>query len=542
MSTSKSPPLSPLTIGSSRSLSPRRRGSVAAPDPFGTFPDTARTMTSTLHIIKAPSHSVNQGTDEWAKRQSRSRAGSHSGGTTGTRISFAFSGFSQASPQRETMSAPWSTISEPSRSVSPLNTRFARSNSFTNLSTTPHTPLTPVQVYDFAQQCNHPQSRPSSPVMNTSMPASPVNFTPLPEAFRLPFLDRPKEVKSLLCQPLTAKLFLFLAQTFPVKTSSGGDSDPSSWTYSQLEHWLTQTSREEVGDIEWVQNARLCISARSELIWERVKAALGVPPELDSLDKIADKQNGSTHDMAVTEVRLDGEDVSEAFGDAWVEPIVSGPVGPSPIPPPRSPTASFPRSPKLGHQGVGRMEDISEDISEPIVSTPVGPSPIPPPRSPTALFPRSPKLGHQVVGRMEDISEDVSESGARPAATAAVHGLRVVVPPSEPPVRHYSSFSASDAGPSSRPHVPYDVVAERGPGHPLFPSSFANLALGPTLHANNPSIRFPSAPPPSAYSPSHSTSHSRRQVASWAEGWDPHKQEYALSVASERSRRSLPVE
>jgi hypothetical protein len=29
----------------------------------------------------------------------------------------------------------------------------------------------------------------------------------------------------------------------------------------------------------------------------------------------------------------------------------------------------------------------------------------------------------------------------------------------------------------------YDALAERGPGHPLFPSSFAQLALAPTLSA-----------------------------------------------------------
>lgn len=29
----------------------------------------------------------------------------------------------------------------------------------------------------------------------------------------------------------------------------------------------------------------------------------------------------------------------------------------------------------------------------------------------------------------------------------------------------------------------YDPVGDRGPGHPLFPSNFARLALGPTLSA-----------------------------------------------------------
>lgn len=429
------PPLPPLTIGSTRSLSPRRRGSMAAPDPFGTFPDTERTMTSTLHIVKSPLHIAVQEAADKTKRLTRSRSRTHSGGITGPRISFAFSGFSSASPQRELSSGPRSPI-EPTRPVSPVSGKplFPRSNSFTNVSMLSQTPLTPIQVYDFAQQCNHPQSRPSTPVGPTSLPSSPVSFTPLPESHLLPFLDRPREVKDLLSRPVTSRLFILLAQTFPVRTPAANDADPASWTYSQLEHWLTQTGRDKVGDVEWVQKAKLCISARSELIWERVKAALGVPPELDgSFDHQTDMQSGGPDK---TEGILDDEDLSDSFGNAWVEPIVATPSSSSPIPPSRSPTTPFSRSPTMGHQGVGRMEDISEDAP-------------------------------------------VSDSS--PPAPATVHGLRVVVSPSE--TRRYSGSSTSYAGSFSQPQVPYDAVGERGPGHPLFPSTFANLALGPTLQA-----------------------------------------------------------
>ena len=189
-----------------------------------------------------------------------------------------------------------------------------------------------------------------------------------------------------------------------------------------------------MGDVEWVQQAKLCISARSELIWERVKAALGVPPELDGPNKFSDKQEGANLDMSVAEDRLDTENLSESFGDTWVEPILTNPTG-SPIPPSRSPTASFSRSPIVTHQGMGRMEDISEDVSD---------------------------------------------SESTPTPTAAVHGLRVVISPSEPPV---SRFSSTSTQPVTQLVVPYDAVGERGPGHPIFPTSFANLALGPTLQA-----------------------------------------------------------
>ena len=454
-----------------------------------------------------------QDSDDKPKRQTRAHSKSYSGGTV-PRISFAFSGFSPTSSQRDPSSGPHSPMSDTTRSASPIaGPLFPRSNSFTNLSTITRTSLTPSQVYDFAQQCNN--SRPSTPVANTPLPSSPVNFTPLPKTYLLPFLDRPSEVKDLLSRPLTSRLFLLLSQTFPVKASPGFDADPSSWSYSQLEHWLTQTGRDEVDDVEWVQRAKQCISAKSELIWERVKAALGVPPELDSLNEPSVKQNGSSPDKPVAEGLVDDEDLSESLGNAWVEPIVASPIATSPIGLSRSPT-----------------------------------------------FPRSPTLSHQGVGRMEDISEDAPASDSQPPPPTTVHGLRVVVSPSESPVRRYSSASMSyNIGSLSQPHVPYDAVAERGPGNPLFPSSFANLALGPTLHAkcvflpssyvsllltknvySNPSLRSPSIPPASAFPPQESILQPRRQLASWAKGWDLQRQEYALSVASDKSRQSVPVE
>ncbi|KAG8850588.1 hypothetical protein FRB96_009679 [Tulasnella sp. 330] len=42
--------------------------------------------------------------------------------------------------------------------------------------------------------------------------------------------------------------------------------------------------------------------------------------------------------------------------------------------------------------------------------------------------------------------------------------------------------------------------AERGPGNPLFPTSFAGLSIGPTLSVNNPRLRHPAVPTSSAVS------------------------------------------
>lgn len=241
-----------------------------------------------------------------------------------------------------------------------------------------------------------------------------------------------------------------------------------------MERWLTKVDRDEADDVEWIAKARACIIARSEPIWERVKGALGVPPELDiPLNEPATSPDIAGPDLSAPE---------DYFGDAWVEPIVPAPAGTSPRPP-RSPTTEFRRPRSLSHQSIGRMEDISEDA-------PVSPS-----------------------------------------STPAVQGLRLVNAPSSP-TAHRESSPLTTSADSSQPHVPYDVVAERGPGNPLFPSSFARLALGPTLSANNPALRSPSAPPVSAYPHFHSVPRQHRKAPSWTEGFDPQNQEYAVSVAS----------
>jgi hypothetical protein len=92
-----------------------------------------------------------------------------------------------------------------------------------------------------------------------------------------------------------------------------------------------------------------------------------------------------------------------------------------------------------------------------------------------------------------------------------------------------SSFGSAHSNSSAA----YDPVGDRVPGNPLFPSNFARLAVGPTLRANNPSLRSPPHPPLPAYPFLRGLGAGRRP--SWAENWDPVKQEYAVTAGSESS-------
>ncbi|KAJ2934384.1 hypothetical protein H1R20_g2727, partial [Candolleomyces eurysporus] len=131
---------------------------------------------------------------------------------------------------------------------------------------------------------------------------APATFTPLPDDIYLPFIDRPSEVAQLISVPPDAKLFALLSQTLPktyeppagtgtttvINPDTGEEevleelpNDPSLWTYDHLIFHLTQVDRDVAPDPIWTFAARKCILSHSELIWERVKGGLGVPPELD---------------------------------------------------------------------------------------------------------------------------------------------------------------------------------------------------------------------------------------------------------------------
>ncbi|KIY68874.1 hypothetical protein CYLTODRAFT_421208 [Cylindrobasidium torrendii FP15055 ss-10] len=114
----------------------------------------------------------------------------------------------------------------------------------------------------------------------TSPPLSPT-FTELADDVFLPFIERPSEVQALIASAPTSKLFALLRKTFPNDACGGIDQDPTTWSFDTVIQWLTGPDRDTVPDALWVRQLRACVLARSELIWERIKGALGVPPELD---------------------------------------------------------------------------------------------------------------------------------------------------------------------------------------------------------------------------------------------------------------------
>jgi hypothetical protein len=289
----------------------QRRGSISASDPFGNHVNLNlnphRSSSSTLTIVHVDVSPIHQTPSSFSPQEYLNfnpphKSRSHRRGPSpasqssqNPRLSFAFSSFSNhgsggpASPSGAPPASPPIRPSSPSRRHS-LRCVTGRPN------------LTPTELYDLAKQSKMlATSTPSSPVMTAgNLPPNdigitPTVFTPIPPSVYLPFLDRSAEVAALIASPPTAKLISLLQQTFPKDPSSSSSpsgstplnpaqadfpSDPQTWSLTQLISWIL-IPRSTVPDVLYIQNMRRCILSRSELIWERLKGALGVPPELD---------------------------------------------------------------------------------------------------------------------------------------------------------------------------------------------------------------------------------------------------------------------
>ncbi|KZT70761.1 hypothetical protein DAEQUDRAFT_724887, partial [Daedalea quercina L-15889] len=544
-SPTSSPSLSPTR---SRRLS-ARRGSISASDPWGAYNDLnnnpSRATSSKLTIVRVPKE------DEDSTQQRRHRrvgsnasisSNSSSGkGETG-RMSFAFSSFTPANKDGQPKCSDGSPTASPRvRPHSPgsLSRRYSGSMAHANK-------LSPEQLLDVARSSCNPRPAVAASTPSPVAPAAPapVSFTPLPDSIYLPFVDRASEVAQLMTTPPSAKLFALLAQTYPAdaRTRTGSESvetllakDPRQWTYAELEFWLKDVDRDTVTDVQWAMKARACIMSKSELIWERIKGALGVPHELD-----VDEGELPTIAEPVADATAVVENESEKYPAVFESP------GPSFTVNPASPN----------------FEGDDMILIEPVVAL----NRDHPPTS-SAFDPHATHELTDVREEDEDADENRENAAADDTLEPDVHGLRIMTSPASPGTAIYASSPAHSPSPMllgspaisplaiPRSHsfhlhdkdVPYDALAERGPGHPLFPSSFAQLSMRPTLGSNRPnraqSLWNPPAPafgnPDSIRASVHGGPRSigngngyRPFTRDWAHAYDPARHEFAVASST----------
>ncbi|CCM02560.1 uncharacterized protein FIBRA_04663 [Fibroporia radiculosa] len=544
-SPSSSPSLSPTR---SRRVS-ARRGSVTAADPWGTHSDInnhpSRETSSRLTIVRVPTQGDEDGHPRRHRRHgsNASISSTSSSGKEGSRMSFAFTSFSQSQPSPGAPphggSSP--TSSPRMRPHSPSLTR-RYSGSIVNANR-----LSPEQLLDVARQSCNP--RPS--LSNASTPVSPAalapaSFTLLPDTILLPFIDRPTEVSQLMTAPPTAKLFALLAQMFPAdaRAPSGSElvetllgRDPKQWSYADLDFWMKTVDRDVVNDVLWVLKSRACVMYKSELIWERIKGALGVPPELD----------------------IDEEELQIAF-ESEHEAVPESTVGISDNESERYPPVFDSPNPALEVKLCSPELRHSDGYSiEPVLAMNAAPPP--------ASSSLDPSTAHELseVREEDENEDDGDESLDLNAEGPEVHGLRITTSPMSPRASNYAispggspsplPLGSPAIGPLPIPRsailhdkdIPYDALQERGPGHPLFPSSFAHLSMEPTLRNNMRSHRAHSmwAPPPPRFTSPHAIRGDLHRAASshggggyrpfrpdWAQGYDLARHEFAVASSA----------
>ena len=532
------------TMSQHRRLS-SRRGSICAHDPFGAHADINfnpnRSSSSSLTIVRVnsppvslPPISLRDPPHRWHRRHgSTGSVGSSSSQKPDApgRVSFASSSFSgnhsvgpATSTHSERSQSPNSSRSRPS---SPSQSRHSQSFSQPRLS--------PDQLVDLARRSvNSPHTtsyQTPAPQVSSScafQETAPASFTAMADDMWLPFIDRPAEVLALISCPPSAKLFTLLAQTFPLSdgnpspklsaiatphkecTLDDFPADPTTWTFEQLYLWLTMVPRSVANDAAWVYSTRSCILAHSELIWERIKGALGVPPELD-VDSTSDVETeysddhigigdwGSSGVMGSPEI--DDEPEQEDPLSLSIENIMSSSEHDRQVI-----STSLGHSPLIAESG---LQDISEDMEE------------------TEGDDKEKTLMQEDYTNVKPVDASLQRS----SSTNSIQGLKISTTPipSSPMITAVASSpisyeSRAKSGASSPPHqepppnrfftitssptntglsrakrsgsfgsmhsfhsngsiTPYDPVGDRVPGNPLFPSNFARLAVGPTLRA-----------------------------------------------------------
>ncbi|PIL25154.1 hypothetical protein GSI_13043 [Ganoderma sinense ZZ0214-1] len=526
MSAVSTPDLSPVLGPHTRArrLS-ARRGSIAAADPWGEHNDVnmnpSRSLTSRLTIVRVPQPEMEEPPRRHRRHGSNaslnSNASSKSDGPGG-RLSFAFTTFTPpGGGQSGGSGRPSSPSGSPRfRPSSPSSSRFP--------SALPsHTKLNPEQLVNVARSSVNPRSplpSPGGPLAPAHVHTNPVSFTPLPDSVYLPFINRPEEVAALIDTQPNARLFALLQQTFPLDArasmgsqydAANASPDPKEWTFADLEYWLKRVDRDVAEDAQWVRKCRRCVISHSELIWERVKGALGVPPELDVAEEDAPSEPPVTF-----------------------ESLESSPFEPD------SPVSS------------DRTGSESELVIEPVFANQT-------PQVSAGMMEPSGGLGSSLGDlREEDETEGAEEKAAE---EREIQGLRIITSSSVGYVHDHTMPSGRNGSPLVQPKyasptspkgtserdMPYDMLRERGPGLPLFPSNFSQLSLSPTFQPSKRTLSVSGYPPRPAYSNPHSIRQGVHRTGSidaavgraatmarpeWARHWDPSKHEYAVTTGS----------
>ncbi|WVW78552.1 hypothetical protein I302_100508 [Kwoniella bestiolae CBS 10118] len=417
----------------------------------------------------------------------------------GPRRSFAASSFGGMSPL-----LPRSPMQE-------INTSLHRVGSYHGLSDSDNKGVqskhySPDEVVDLARQLSSPvmipeggfkgaelkrrksagaSSRPGSKeIEKPPVALEPVEYVQMDEDVLLPFVERPKEVDELISHPANESLFKLLKAAFPKDPARPNwrEIEPELWNWEEFIKHLTKVDRAESSDYNWIFAARQSVRARSVALWEKLGVCLGCDGDLlnaGSEDDIPQSWGGlglgdeGEYDPTLSQVWIEGLEAVDPNSPSKAEKALAAAFGEIVEDENEQAAAGMhallhPKTNAMGMIGEGEGE---EGVT-PIQST----------------FTTAQKAGHK-----DKFDPILSVS---PIATTHLKQL-----PSTPPKTRSKSFvglqictsptAAKDQyvprSPSSQLQTPVLggsatlPIYERGPGSPLFPSSFSSLSAEPNL-------------------------------------------------------------
>ena len=386
----------------------------------------------------------------------------------GARRSFAAASFASFTPTSETKL--------PATGTSAKWIPQARSSNDENR----QKPYTPEQVVELAQSLSSPVAMPAggfkgaelkrrksagasfrrgSSVSPDKPPLAlePVEYQQLDEVTLLPYVDRPAEVAELVGHPSNDRLFKLLKAAFPKEPmrQHWKALPPADWYWDEFINHLTKQSRVDCPDYAWVFRARQAVRARSVALWEKLGICLGCDPDLLN----AGGEDGLPPSWGGLGLGEEGE-YDPTFNYVHVEGLEA--VDPEEQ---RRAERQFRESfgnivEDEGEQAAAGMTALLGTIGEN-----EGEEGAPVIRDSSA---RNPLL----VDPINELDADANKPRDR---SKSFVGLQILCSPSHPTVDLQSPLVSPRMGQAALP------VFERGPGSPLFPSSFSSLSLEPNL-------------------------------------------------------------
>ena len=251
-------------------------------------------------------------------------------------------------------------------------------------------------------------------------------------------------------------------------------------------------SRLESDDYEWIKQARRAVRARSEALWERIGTCLGCDGDLLNAGEqelnlttaaLSDVFDAST--TAGSPILSAHPDDHFGFGHVWVEGLAAAEPEDIEMNDGSSTKIAEENASHDGHSPLPGIAPALMDVVEEEESSSNEPA------SKPTLTPA------QIAGGRGELHDPFGKTS--PPAPARQTDLPGSLTDVKPKVRAKSfvgvQISTSPSLPSpAQVHRPsYSGLLpgglERGPGHPLFPSSFSTLSIAPTLPNNNPALK-----------------------------------------------------